>query len=113
LLCKYEGELIACDGKGSPQHGIKEGGSQLKGYIEERAIEVAHFIIEHKSTVRATAKKFGISKSTVHKDVAERLLYIRPELAKLVREILDENKAERHIRGGQATKAKYNSNTNI
>ena len=75
----------------------------MKEYIEERAIELAYFIIEHKSTVRATAKKFGISKSTVHKDVTERLLRIRPELAKLVREVLDENKAERHIRGGQAT----------
>ena len=80
----------------------------MKEYIEERAIELACFIIEHKSTVRAAAKKFGISKSTVHKDVTERLSHINPELAKHVREVLDENKAERHIRGGQATKAKYN-----
>lgn len=80
----------------------------MKEYIEERAIELAYFIIEYKSTVRAAAKKFGISKSTVHKDVTERLLRINPELARLVREVLDENKAERHIRGGMATKAKYN-----
>ena len=80
----------------------------MKGYIEERAVELANYIIEKKATVRAAAKKFGISKSTVHKDVTERLLIIKPELAKYVREVLDENKAERHIRGGQATKAKYN-----
>ena len=80
----------------------------MKGYIEERAVELANYIIEKKATVRAAAKKFGISKSTVHKDVTDRLLIIKPELAKYVREVLDENKAERHIRGGQATKAKYN-----
>lgn len=80
----------------------------MKKYIEERAIELANYITEKKATVRATAKKFGISKSTVHKDVTQRLLVIKPELAKYVREVLDENKAERHIRGGQATKAKYN-----
>jgi putative DeoR family transcriptional regulator (stage III sporulation protein D) len=80
----------------------------LKKYIEERAVELANYIAEKKATVRATAKKFGISKSTVHKDVTERLLVINPGLAKHVREVLDENKAERHIRGGQATKAKYN-----
>jgi len=81
----------------------------LKEYIEERAIELAYYIIEKKTTVRAAAKKFGISKSTVHKDVTERLERISPELADQVRTVLDENKAERHIRGGQATKAKYNS----
>ncbi|HOJ09416.1 MAG TPA: sporulation transcriptional regulator SpoIIID [Clostridiales bacterium] len=81
----------------------------MKEYIEERAIELAYYIIEKKTTVRAAAKKFGISKSTVHKDVTERLERISPELADQVRTVLDENKAERHIRGGQATKAKYNS----
>lgn len=81
----------------------------LKEYIEERAIELAVYIIEEKSTVRAAAKKFGISKSTVHKDVTERLLDIRPELAEEVRQVLEKNKAERHIRGGEATKAKYRS----
>jgi putative DeoR family transcriptional regulator (stage III sporulation protein D) len=75
--------------------------------IEERAIKLAHYIIETKDTVRSTAKKFGVSKSTVHKDVSDRLLKINPILAKEVREILDENKAERHIRGGMATKLKY------
>ncbi len=75
--------------------------------IEERATRLAHYIIETKDTVRSTAKKFGVSKSTVHKDVSDRLLKINPILAKEVREILDENKAERHIRGGMATKLKY------
>ena len=75
--------------------------------IEERAIELAQYIIDSKDTVRGAAKKFGISKSTVHKDVSERLKKINPGLAKRVRIILDENKAERHIRGGMATKMKY------
>ena len=75
--------------------------------IEERAINLAHYIIDSKDTVRGTAKKFWISKSTVHKDVSERLKKINPSLAKEVRIILDENKAERHIRGGMATKLKY------
>ncbi len=75
--------------------------------IEERAKKLAHYIIETKDTVRGAAKKFGISKSTVHKDVSERLMKVNPGLAKEVRVILDENKAERHIRGGMATKLKY------
>ena len=75
--------------------------------IEERAVKIAHYIVETKDTVRSTAKMFGISKSTVHKDVSERLLKINPELAREVREVLDENKSERHIRGGMATKMKY------
>ncbi len=79
----------------------------MKKYIEERAIEVANYIIEHDATVRQAAKKFGISKSTVHKDCAERLSIINPSLAQEVRKVLDVNKAERHIRGGQATKCKY------
>lgn len=80
----------------------------MKGIsIDERAIELAHYIIDSKDTVRGAAKKFGISKSTVHKDVSERLKKINPSLAKQVRAILDENKAERHIRGGMATKLKY------
>ena len=78
-----------------------------KMYIEERAINLAHYIIDSKDTVRGAAKKFGVSKSTVHKDVSERLLKISPSLAAEVRAILDENKAERHIRGGMATKRKY------
>lgn len=80
----------------------------MKNYsIEERAISLAHYIIDSKDTVRGAAKKFGVSKSTVHKDVSERLLTINPVLASEVRNILDENKAERHIRGGLATKLKY------
>ena len=75
--------------------------------IEERAISLAHYIIDSKDTVRGAAKVFGISKSTVHKDVSERLLKINPALAVEVRKILDENKAERHLRGGMATKLKY------
>lgn len=80
----------------------------MKGIsIDKRAIELAHYIIDSKDTVRGAAKKFGISKSTVHKDVSERLKKINPSLAREVRRILDENKAERHIRGGMATKLKY------
>ena len=75
--------------------------------IEERSVKLAHYIIESKDTVRGAAKKFGISKSTVHKDVSERLKKINPSLAREVRVVLDENKAERHIRGGMATKIKY------
>lgn len=82
----------------------------MKGVsIEERAINLAQYIIDSKDTVRGTAKKFGISKSTVHKDVSERLLEISPTLAYEVRKVLDENKAERHIRGGMATKLKYSN----
>lgn len=79
----------------------------MKGYIEERAVEIAHYIIENNATVRQTAKQFGISKSTVHKDVTERLIQINPSLAEKTRVVLDHNKSERHIRGGLATKEKY------
>ena len=79
----------------------------MKDYIEERAVGIASYIIENNATVRQTAKQFGISKSTVHKDVTERLLQINPALAAEARKILDINKSERHIRGGMATKAKY------
>ena len=79
----------------------------MKDYIEERAVEIASYIIENNATVRQTAKQFGISKSTVHKDVTERLLQINPALAAEARKILDINKSERHIRGGMATKEKY------
>ena len=75
--------------------------------IEERSVILAQYIIQSKDTVRGAAKKFGISKRTVHKDVSERLKKINPALAKEVRVVLDENKAERHIRGGLATKRKY------
>lgn len=79
----------------------------MKEYIEERAMEIADYIIKEGATVRQTAVKFGVSKSTVHKDVSERLTYINPALASEVRKVLDVNKAERHIRGGMATKEKY------
>ena len=84
-----------------------------KFYIEERAVDLAHYIIDTGDTVRGAAKKFGISKSTVHKDVSERLKKINPALFLEVRTILDENKAERHIRGGVATKLKYSHKSNI
>lgn len=83
------------------------GAVMMRITIEERATKIAHYIIETKETVRSTAKTFGVSKSTVHKDVSERLVKINPGLAKQVREILNENKSERHIRGGMATKMKY------
>ena len=77
---------------------------------KERSEILGEYIIEKKSTVRAAAKAYGISKSTVHKDITERLEKVNPSLAKEVREVLDENKAERHIRGGMATKLKYLNN---
>ena len=79
----------------------------MKEYIEERAVEIANYIIEHNATVRQTAKQFGISKSTVHKDVSERLKRVNPGLYREVEDILEINKAQRHIRGGLATRMKY------
>ena len=79
----------------------------MKDYIEERAMGIATYIIENNATVRQTAKAFGVSKSTVHKDVTDRLMQINPTLAKEARCVLDVNKSERHIRGGMATKEKY------
>ena len=79
----------------------------MREYIEERAVEIANYIIDTKATVRQAAKKFGISKSTEHKDVTERLLQINPSLAHETRKVLDTNKSERHIRGGLATREKY------
>ena len=79
----------------------------MKGNMEERAQELALYIIENKATVRAAAQRFGISKSTVHKDLSERLPAINRNLYQQVKEILNENKAERHIRGGIATRKKY------
>ena len=75
--------------------------------IEDRACKLAQYIIDTGDTVRGTAKKFGISKSTVHKDVSDRLIHINMALAQDVRKVLDENKAQRHLRGGMATKLKY------
>ena len=79
----------------------------MKDYIEERAVEIANYIIDTKATVRQAAKKFGISKSTVHKDCTDRLSQLNPGLACEVRQVLDVNKQERHIRGGLATREKY------
>ena len=85
----------------------------MKGYhiqktpIEERAVAIAEYIVKNKATVRQAAGQFGVSKSTVHKDVTERLQQINPSLAKEARQVLDINKQERHIRGGLATREKY------
>ena len=79
----------------------------MREYIEERAVEIANYIIENNATVRQTAKQFRISKSTVHKDVTERLEKINASLAAETRKVLDVNKSERHIRGGLATREKY------
>ncbi len=75
--------------------------------IRERSCGLAVYIIENNATVRTAAQAFGVSKSTVHKDVTDRLLQVNPELANAARKVLDVNKSERHIRGGLATKEKY------
>lgn len=83
----------------------------MRSHIEERAIVVAKYILEKNTTVRQTAKTFGVSKSTIHKDVTERLEEINPTLAKEVKMVLEKNRSERHIRGGMATKLKYEKET--
>ncbi len=77
--------------------------------IEERAVMIAQYIVEQNATVRQAAKQFEISKSTVHKDITDRLLHLNPALAEQARQVLDRNKSERHIRGGMATKRMYDS----
>lgn len=79
----------------------------MRESIEERAVVLAQYLVEHRTTVRGTAKAFGVSKSTVHKDLSERLEKIQPQLYAQVRQILDLNKEERHIRGGMATREKH------
>lgn len=79
----------------------------MNDYIAKRAVAAGEYLLLAKATVRQTAKKFGVSKSTVHKDVSERLVEIDPALAAKVRKILEKNKSERHIRGGIATREKY------
>lgn len=79
----------------------------MKGVVEERAIELGEYILQNNATVRSAAKRFHISKSTVHKDVSERLQVVNPQLYGQVRHVLEVNKAQRHIRGGQATRRKY------
>ena len=81
----------------------------MKGLPEERAVALALYIIENNATVRQAAKVFGVSKSTVHKDVSQRLKKLNPAAYEMVKKILEQNKMERHIRGGQATKNKYAS----
>ena len=79
----------------------------MKDYIENRVLDVAKYIIDSKSTIRKTAKIFGVSKSTIHKDMTERLPLINPQIAEQAKIVLDINKSERLIRGGKATKMKY------
>ena len=79
----------------------------MNGSLNDRAVTLGEYIIESGATVRDAAKKFGVSKSTVHKDVSERLKIVAPQLYEQVKEILEINKQERHIRGGLATKRKY------
>ena len=79
----------------------------LIGNVEKRCIDLGHYIVETGATVRQTAAVFGISKSTVHNDVTKRLCVINPLLCSEVKAVLEENKAERHIRGGLATRKKY------
>jgi putative DeoR family transcriptional regulator (stage III sporulation protein D) len=79
----------------------------MKEHIWDRVITLANYALANKATVRATAKKFGVSKSTVHKDFVDRLPEINPGLAAEIKKLLDVNKQERHIRGGYATKKKY------
>lgn len=79
----------------------------MNNFVENRATKLGEYIVENKATVRRTAKQFGISKSTVHKDVSQRLRYLNHQLYRDVKNVLDVNKAQRHIRGGLATKMKY------
>lgn len=79
----------------------------MRDYIRRRVLELSEYILETKATVRQAARVFGVSKSTVHKDVTERLPDINKQLARRVKKVLDLNKSERHIRGGEATKRKY------
>ncbi len=79
----------------------------MRCFVEERAVELGRYIVENGATVRAAASRFGVSKSTVHIDVSKRLIKLNPQLYEQVRAVLEENKAQRHIRGGLATKEKY------
>lgn len=87
------------------------GGLFLNDFTQLRAVEIGEYIVKNQTTVRVAAKAFGISKSTVHMDVTEKLKKIDPSLFRQVRAVLDVNKAQRHIRGGLATKEKYRKNT--
>ena len=98
-----EGDIVANTEKVSPS---KNNGGAF-GTKQERCVSLGQYIIANKATVRAAAKAFGISKSTVHQDITSRLEKINPALHKKVKNILEKNKQERHIRGGMATKLKY------
>jgi len=82
-------------------------------YIKERTIRIGNYLVETRKTVRVIAKEFGVSKSTVHKDLTERLPEINPDLAKQVKDILEYHKSIRHLRGGEATRKKYRSSTDV
>lgn len=79
----------------------------MQEYIQKRVLEICHHILETKATVRQAAEVFGVSKSTVHKDMTERLPSLNKELAQQVKKVLDHNKSQRHLRGGEATRRKY------
>jgi len=83
------------------------GGAAMRDYIRKRVVDISQYILDTKATVRQAAAVFGVSKSTVHKDVTERLPRLSKDLARRVKRILEKNKAERHIRGGEATRKKY------
>jgi putative DeoR family transcriptional regulator (stage III sporulation protein D) len=106
-LWKYLSLVSHIDMAGTLYSLLYGGGLRLKGNIEQRAADLAVYIIENRATVRAAARKFGISKSTVHKDLSERLQNINRSLYLQVKEIMEINKAERHLRGGLATQKKY------
>jgi len=82
----------------------------MQEHILKRVLELTYYVLENKATVRKTAQVFGVSKSTVHKDLTERLPALDKKLAREIKKILDQNKAERHIRGGEATRQKYKNN---
>ncbi|MGM8215034.1 sporulation transcriptional regulator SpoIIID [Bacillaceae bacterium W0354] len=84
----------------------------MHDYIKERTLKIAEHLLESRKTVRVIAKDFGVSKSTVHKDLTERLPIINPTLAKEVKEVLDYHKSIRHLRGGEATRKKYREKSN-
>ena len=91
-------------------YGGGVAGMKVKDYLEERTIRIAEYIVETGATVRKAAHTFGLSKSTVHKDMEERLKHLHPSLFSQVRAVLSHNKAVRHLRGGEATRRKYRAN---
>jgi len=93
--------------KGRLAQGAARKGGSMKNHIQKRVLTVANFIINSRATVREAAKKFGVSKSTVYKDITVNLFILNPELAMAAKNVLEYNKSERHIRGGLSTKEKY------